>query len=107
MNPKNSFYVLGLGPDASAADLERAGRKCLGLLAVGAAKGKTYDCPLGAFPRDETMVREAMAALRDPKKRAREALLAHVLAAEPDASALTGLDAPLAEAFLLGEYEGF
>jgi hypothetical protein len=106
MKPKNAFYVLGLPTHASPAEIEREGRKLLGMLELGVAKGKTYTCPLGEFERDATMVREAMALLRDPLARRREATVAGLLegstkSLDPEA------DAPLQRAFLLGGYRGF
>ena len=71
MNPRNPFYVLEVAAAASPGEIERQGRKLLALLDVGAAKARSYRCPLGTFARDATMVREAMAALRDPPRRAR------------------------------------
>ena len=106
MNAKNPFYVLELAPDAAPADIERQGRKILGLLEVGSTKAKSYACPLGTFERDETMVREAMSALRDPKRRAREAALAAVLRSTAPPSTPPRFDAPLADAFELGGYRG-
>lgn len=108
MNPKNAYYVLELAHDASPGEIERQGRKLLGLLELGAAKAATYTCPLGTFRRDGTMVREAMAALRDPKRRVREALLVRVLAREPADKPFVDVDvdAPLPDAFRIGGYEG-
>ncbi len=111
MNPKSPFYVLELGPDASPGEIERQGRKLLGLFEVGAKKASAYACPLGTFPRDETMVREAMAALRDPRHRTKEACLVSLLpvaahAAGADASNPHEMDAPVPDAFLAGGYRG-
>ena len=100
MNPRNPFYVLELGSDATPAEIERQGRKLLGLLELGSAKANAYASPVGRHTRDATMVRDAMAALRDPKRRARERCLAAVLerTATPDAID-EDMDSPLRDAF--------
>jgi len=104
MNAKNAFWVLGVSPDATPGEIEREGRKLLGLIEVGSEKARTYTCPAGEHPRDETMVREAMAALRDPKRRAKERCLAKLMDGPRDEH--EDMDAPLAEAFLVGGYRG-
>jgi hypothetical protein len=109
MNPKSPFYILELSSKATPGEIERQGRKLLGLFEVGAAKAATYVCPLGSFPRDPTMVREAMAALRDPARRKRESVLVALLEtapAAPEAQDVEALDAPLVDAFLAGGYLG-
>lgn len=75
----NPFYLLGLPPSASRAEIERQGQKILSLLELGAKQGATYATPLGRFPRDADQVRQAMAELRDPSRR----LLHEVWAALP------------------------
>ena len=105
MNPKNAFYVLELPPDASQADAERQARKLLGMLELGLEKAARYACPVGVFPRDATMVREALARLRDPKAKLREATLARALVGET-ASVDEDPDAPLRDAFLVGGFRG-
>jgi hypothetical protein len=108
MEPRNPYYVLEVAADASPGEIERQGRKLLGLIEVGSAKASTYRTPFGTFTRDETMVREAMAQLRDPARRAKESFLAGLLALDggEDESIPTHLDAPLADAFLIGGYRG-
>jgi hypothetical protein len=66
---KNPFYVLGLPPTATRAEVERQGQKLLGLLELGARQARSYATPLGDFPRDADLVRQAMAELRDPDRR--------------------------------------
>lgn len=100
MNPRNPFYVLDLAPEATPGDVERQGRKLLGLLELGAERGKTYTCPLGTYPRDATMVREALSVLRDPQRRRKEALIAKLFV-PPSGEAKEPLDAPLKDAFLI------
>jgi hypothetical protein len=65
----NPFYVLALPPECTAAEVERAGQKLLGLLAVEVASARTYATPLGPGERTEDTVRAAMAELRDPDRR--------------------------------------
>ncbi|HEX7664578.1 MAG TPA: hypothetical protein VF407_08710 [Polyangiaceae bacterium] len=105
MNPKNPFFVLELPPAATPGEIERAGRKLLALLDVGSAAASTYECAFGSFPRDATLIREAMATLRDPKTRAKEALLASLIA-PPNGVVDPDLDAPLPEAFALAGFPG-
>ena len=78
MTRTNLFFVLGVPPRATPGEIERGGRKLLALLEVGGEVVQTYTTPYGDFPRDATMVREALAKLRDPRVRAKEALLAEV-----------------------------
>jgi hypothetical protein len=106
MNPKNPYFVLEIAADATPGEIERAGRKLLGLIDVGSEKVVKYTCSFGTFDRDATMIREAMAELRDPKKRARHSLLASLLATDVDSETDTALDAPLANAFALAGYPG-
>ena len=102
MKVDNPFFVLELATNASPGEIERAGRKILGLLEVGSEKAATYTCFAGTFPRDATTVREAMAALRDPKRRARSAATAMILGGEPlAADPEDEFDAPLPDAFAL------
>jgi hypothetical protein len=103
MNPRNAYYVLELPPEATPGEIERQGRKLLGLIELGTARGTAYPCPLGPQTRDATMVRDAMAALRDPARRAKERCLASLLvmggAADRDSKALhEDLDDPVPEA---------
>jgi hypothetical protein len=107
VHSKSPYYILELPPDASVADIERQGKKLLGLLEVGAAKAKTYTCPLGTFSRDDTTVREATAFLRDPARRAKEACLMRLLAIDDgQMEVAVEQDAPLPDAFALGGYRG-
>jgi hypothetical protein len=105
MNARNPFYILELKADASPGEIERQGRKLLALFEVGAAKARSYTCPLGTFERDDTMVREAMAALRDPQRRMKEACLVSLLDGVTRADTYDP-DAPLEDAFLAGGYRG-
>jgi hypothetical protein len=95
MNPRNAYYVLELLPDATPGEIERQGRKLLGLIELGTARGTVYACPLGTFTRDATMVREAMTMLRDPKRRAKERCLAALVDAAWQDAGDAGLDEDL------------
>ena len=66
---KNAFWVLGLEPGATRQEAERAGQKLLAQLTIGAASAATYATPWGPRPRDESLVRLALASLRDPGPR--------------------------------------
>lgn len=70
----NPFWVLGLEPTATRLEIERAGQKLLGLLAIGSSAAARHRTPWGDAPRDESLVRGALAQLRDPVKRVRAEL---------------------------------
>lgn len=84
---ENPFYVLGLRPDCSRADLEREGQKLLAMLELKLEAARSYPTPLGPMPRTADAVRQAMAELRDPQRRLLHELWAQLppspLAAEP------------------------
>ena len=71
---ENPFLVLELPSNASRADVERAGARLLGMLAVGLPGADTYETPLGPRMRDGDAIRAAMAGLRDPELRVRHEL---------------------------------
>ncbi|HEY4002823.1 MAG TPA: hypothetical protein VGO93_28380 [Candidatus Xenobia bacterium] len=66
---ENPFYVLGLPPTATRAEIEREGQKLLGLLTVGLDSASHYQTPMGPRPRTSELVRWAMHELRDPHQR--------------------------------------
>ncbi|HND09298.1 MAG TPA: hypothetical protein PKL17_07050 [Pseudomonadota bacterium] len=66
---ENPFYVLGVRPECSRAEMEREGQKLLGMLEIGLPSAKKYKTPLGEAERTPEMVRQAMAELRDPQRR--------------------------------------
>jgi hypothetical protein len=74
----NPFFVLEVSPRASRAEVERAGQKLIGLLALGSAGAGRYDTPFGPASRDADTVRQAVAALRDPVERVIHELWADV-----------------------------
>jgi len=78
----NPFYVLGLRPTATRAEVEREGQKLLGMLELQIASVARYPTPLGSMPRTADKVRGAMAELRDPQRR-----LEHELWASLEATA--------------------
>jgi len=74
----NPFFVLEVPTQASRTEVERAGQKLLGLLALGAAGADRYDTPFGPAARDADAVRRALATLRDPHERVMQELWANV-----------------------------
>jgi hypothetical protein len=74
----NPFFLLEVSPQASRAEVERAGQRLIGLLAVGSASAARYETPLGEATRDADAVRQALATLRDPNERAIAELWANV-----------------------------
>jgi hypothetical protein len=86
---ENPFYVLGLPTTCSRADLEREGQKLLSMLALGLKEAGTYQTPAGPRERTSELVREAMAELRDPKRR-----VVHELLAGLPATAAVPVEAP-------------
>jgi hypothetical protein len=74
----NPFFLLETSPRASRAEVERAGQRLLGLLAVGSASASRYESPLGPATRDENGVRQALASLRDPNERVIQELWAEM-----------------------------
>lgn len=66
---ENPFYVLGVRPSCTRAELEREGQKLLGMLELGMPASKKYQTPIGEAERSPELVRQAMAELRDPHKR--------------------------------------
>ncbi len=66
---RNPFFVLGLPPEASRAEIEREGQKLLSMLQIGLAEASRYETPMGPQTRSAELVRHAMAELRDPNRR--------------------------------------
>lgn len=65
----NPFFILELPTDASAMDVERAGKKLLGMLDLELAQAQTYPTPYGPRARTPEMVRDAVRTLLDPQRR--------------------------------------
>lgn len=86
---ENPFYVLGLRPECSRAEMEREGQKLLAMLELSIEAARTYKTPLGPMPRTADRVRQAMAELRDPQKRLVHELWAQ-LPAEPETVGTSG-----------------
>jgi hypothetical protein len=82
----NPFFVLGVAPDTSLADAERAGRRLLGELAIGREAARRYATPLGPAERTEDAVRASLAELRDPARRLVHELWARVPVADSPAA---------------------
>lgn len=76
---RNPFLVLELAPGADRTAAERQGAKLLGQLAAGVAAVASYPTPCGPRPRTPEAVREALAELRDPRRRALHEWWAHGL----------------------------
>ena len=74
----NPFFVLELKTDATRADIERAGQRLLAKFGIESAGVAQYPTPLGDGVRDADMVRQALAALRDPAQRVAHELWANV-----------------------------
>ena len=91
---ENPFYILGLRPDCSRADLEREGQKLLAMLELQMEAARSYPTPLGPMPRTADAVRQAMAELRDPQRRLLHELWAQLPAAPPAAGAASSAAAP-------------
>ena len=51
----NPFFVLEIATDATPTEVERAGQRLLGLLAVGSASAQIYQTPLGPATRDHRL----------------------------------------------------
>ncbi|HSM93914.1 MAG TPA: hypothetical protein VLT47_13610 [Anaeromyxobacteraceae bacterium] len=76
---RNPFHVLGVRADAARAEVEREGQRLLDALALGLAGADAFATPFGPGQRTAEDVREALAELRDPERRA----LHEVFAAAP------------------------
>lgn len=73
---ENPFYVLELEAGAGAVEVTRQGQRLLGALELGLEGADRYDTPFGPCVRTADSVRRAIAALRDPARRAEHELLA-------------------------------
>lgn len=66
---ENPFFVLGVTPQASRAEIERVGQRLLAELAIARESALYYQTPLGRCARTPELVRQALAELRDPPRR--------------------------------------
>jgi hypothetical protein len=80
--------VLELPTSATRMEVERAGQKLLAQLAIGVTSVKRYKTPFGEAERDESHVRSALSALRDPEQRVIYELWAIDSPSEPESAAL-------------------
>jgi hypothetical protein len=80
---ENPLLVLELAPEASRAEIERAGQKLLAMLELGLRTAALYPTPLGPRARTAESVRAAVAELRDPDKRLVHELWIGASAPEP------------------------
>jgi hypothetical protein len=81
---QNPFYVLGLPPEASRVEVERAAARLLGALELGLDSARTYVGPYGPEQRTPELVRQAAADLRDPARRLLHELWAVELPPPPE-----------------------
>jgi hypothetical protein len=88
----NPFFVLEVDLQASRAEVERAGQRLLGLLAIGSAGIERYQTPFGPAIRDADMVRQALAVLRDPQERVFQELWASIIGRLDDRVETKGWD---------------
>lgn len=88
----NPFYVLGLRPDATRAEVEREGQKLLGMLELKLGSAARYATPLGPVERTADKVRRSMAELRDPERRLTHELWARL---EPAPAPVEDAEEPL------------
>jgi hypothetical protein len=75
---RNPLLVLDLPARFTDVELERAGRKWLGLLELGATVARTYATPHGPVERTVEGVRDALAELRDAARRPGHILWAEI-----------------------------
>ncbi len=66
----NPFWVLAVAPDAGLAEVEREGAKLLAMLAAALPGADRYATPFGSEVRTAETVRQALAELREPDRRA-------------------------------------
>jgi hypothetical protein len=98
---ENPFYLLGLDPSASELEVEREGRKLLAQLELGLAAVRVAHTPVGDVTRTPERVRDALAELRDSRKRKRHALWARLPVANiesPNGESSHNARAPWSEA---------
>ena len=65
----NPFFILGVSPEGTRAEIEREGNKLLGMRELGLHSAAAYETPLGPRPRTQEAVRAALAELRIPERR--------------------------------------
>lgn len=80
---ENPFFVLGVTPEATRIEVERAGQRLLAELAISREAALSYDSPVGRAPRTPELVRQALAELRDPARRLLHEVWAQVPAFRP------------------------
>ena len=62
----NPFLILEIVPGSSGLEIERQGKKILGMLELEIPGAGAYESPLGSRKRDKDLVRQAVSELRDP-----------------------------------------
>jgi hypothetical protein len=83
---ENPFFVLGVDPAATVAEIERQGQRLVAELAAGLDGARRYATPWGARERTPELVRGAIAELRDPARRLGHEWWARGLATAPSAT---------------------
>lgn len=83
---ENPFYVLALPVTASRREVEREGQKLLGMLELKLEDAQRYRTPLGVHLRTADLVRNALARLRDPRRRLESELFAVLPPVPPPSS---------------------
>lgn len=66
---ENPFFILGLPKTATPMEVERQGKKLLGMLELQLVAAATYQTPWGPRERTPERVREAVQLLLDPGRR--------------------------------------
>ncbi len=66
---ENPFFVLELPPSATPMEVERQGKKLLGMLELGLLAAQTFPTPYGPRPRTPERIRAAVQVLLDPARR--------------------------------------
>lgn len=74
----NPFYILGLRPDNTKAEIEERARWLIDRLAVHPGPEETYATPLGRFPLTRGLVDDALKELGQPTRRLSHEIWAHL-----------------------------
>jgi hypothetical protein len=67
---ENPFWVLALPADATYVEAERQGAKLQAMLAAAVPGADRYETPAGPRVRTAELVRQSLAEMRDPDRRA-------------------------------------
>jgi hypothetical protein len=83
----NPFFILGVGPEATAVEIERQGQRLLAELELGLPTAQSFTTPFGPRPRNAELVRQAVSVMRDPAARYAHEPLARLQRGDLPASA--------------------